>query len=251
MTTADTAPDVAQPEDIPESTDMDGLLELFRESTDEAQRLRGFMHALMAERVAVTGLTHGAVFKAAADAEPPGDLTISAEDGMLTARLALPHGTRIEPLIPPVAEGIPPGGRWLDIAFAGHNQHCGYVTEIEINGRTVFRIDLPDRLWGGDDSAWVEYGADFLFSRAPVTAGEVYVSWAAERARRERWRQQEAERECRLTAMAITAGDPGDEDDPYMRITDLLDPGQMSDEISRAAGVPVTIGFGDDSEAPA
>jgi hypothetical protein len=106
-----------------------------------------------------------------------------------------------DPGEPAAAEspGPPSGGQFMFIAFAGHTELTGYVTEVTIGGKPAFHIDLPEKLWGGNPLAWEEYSADFLFSRHPVTQESVRAAWdaqlrrAAERARwQEDWQQERA-----------------------------------------------------------
>lgn len=52
-----------------------------------------------------------------------------------------------------------PGGQWLHIAFMGHVELTGYVTEVALGGEPGYHIDLPDKIWGGSPLAWEEYSA--------------------------------------------------------------------------------------------
>lgn len=46
---------------------------------------------------------------------------------------------------PAVADGY-----WACIAFMGHNEYTGYVTEIVRNGQPAYRVEMAEKLWGGD-----------------------------------------------------------------------------------------------------
>ena len=110
------------------------------------------------------------------------------------------------------------GGQWMHIAFLGHVELTGYVTEITLGGQAAFRVDLPDKLWGGNPMAWEEYAASALYSRRPVTEESVRKSWERaqewkrERAREEaRWREEDAQH-----AIGAGDGDQGDdEENPF------------------------------------
>jgi transcriptional regulator with XRE-family HTH domain len=98
------------------------------------------------------------------------------------------------------------GGYFAEIAFMGHNEHTGYVTETVKNGQPAYRVDLPEKLWGGNPLAYVEYSASAWFSERPMTGASIRSQWeagvraAAERARREaEWRRVDEQR-------ALTAG---------------------------------------------
>ena len=125
-----------------------------------------------------------------------------------------------EAMLPPPSALLAPGGRFEDIAFFGHLDHTGYVTEaIDHGGNAVYRIDLPEKIWGGNPLAEIEYAASAKFSRKPVTEESVRAQWEAERARAERWRQQQAEWERAGSQRALPAGDGSGEigDDEYER----------------------------------
>ena len=103
---------------------------------------------------------------------------------------------------------LAPGGRFEDISFFGHLDHTGYVTEaIDHGGNAVYRIDLPEKIWGGNPLAEIEYAASAKFSRKPVTEESVRAQWEAERARAERWRQQQAEWDRAGSQRALPAVD--------------------------------------------
>ena len=124
-----------------------------------------------------------------------------------------------------------PDGAWLTIAFMGHNEYTGYVTEIVKNGQPAYRVDLPEKLWGGNPLSYVEYAATAWFSDRPVTEEFVRKAWearvkaAAERARREaEWQQREQQLELTtgvrvrpdgfdLDLDGAYEGDYGDDDD--------------------------------------
>ena len=113
-----------------------------------------------------------------------------------------------EAMLPPPSALLAPGGRFEDIAFFGHLDHTGYVTEaIDHGGNAVYRIDLPEKIWGGNPLAEIEYAASAKFSRKPVTEESVRAQWEAERARAERWRQQQAEWDRAGSQRALPAVD--------------------------------------------
>jgi len=115
------------------------------------------------------------------------------------------------------AEPGPPAGdgQFMTIAFMGHNELTGYVTEITLGGEPGYHVDLPERLWGGNPLAWEEYSGKALFSRRPVTEEGVRRAWEAKLAAAERRRQQEAEWQRMQEQRALTDGSAvaGDEDD--------------------------------------
>jgi hypothetical protein len=95
-------------------------------------------------------------------------------------------------------------GYFACIAFMGHNEYTGYVTEVVKHGQPAFHVDLPEKLWGGNPLAFVEYAATAWFSERPLTEVSVRKAWeaaqqrAAERARQEaEWRR--ADEQCALT----------------------------------------------------
>ena len=114
-----------------------------------------------------------------------------------------------------------PDGQWLCIAFVGHNEYTGYVTEIVKNGQPAYRVDLPEKLWGGNPLSYVEYAATAWFSDWPVTeefvrrAWERHVREVAERKRREaEWQQREQRLELASGVRVTPDGfDYGDDDD--------------------------------------
>jgi len=100
-----------------------------------------------------------------------------------------------------LAEAAEPDGYWACIAFMGHNEHTGYVTEIVKHGQPGYHVDLPEKLWGGNPLAWVEYAASAWFSERPLTEESVRRAWeakvraAAEHARREaEWQRMQEQR---------------------------------------------------------
>ena len=106
----------------------------------------------------------------------------------------------------PAGETGQPGGEWLCIAFMGHNEYTGYVTEIVKNGQPAYHVDLPEKLFGGNPLEYVEYAATAWFSDRPVTEEFVRKAWerhvreVAERKRREaEWARMAEQR-------ALTAG---------------------------------------------
>jgi hypothetical protein len=101
-------------------------------------------------------------------------------------------------------------GEWLFIAFMGRIEYYGYVTEITRHGQPAYRIELPEKIWGGNPLAYVTHSASAWFSDRPVTEESVRKAWeskvraAGERALREaEWRRMDEQR-------ALTAGSGGD-----------------------------------------
>lgn len=97
-------------------------------------------------------------------------------------------------------------GQWLRIAFLGHVELTGYVTEVTIGGQAAFHVDLPEKIWGANPLAWQEYAGSALYSRRPVTEQSVREAWESARASRAAW--EETQRRY-----ALEAGDPDDTDD--------------------------------------
>lgn len=115
------------------------------------------------------------------------------------------------------AAGAMPGpalgdGQFMIIAFMGHIEREGYVTEITLGGEPGYHIDLPDKLWGGNPYAWEEYSAKVLFSRCPVPEESIRVRWETERKRAEERARREAEWRRIQEQRALTAS-PGDGQD--------------------------------------
>ncbi len=106
-----------------------------------------------------------------------------------------------------------PDGQWLCIAFMGHNEHTGYVTEIVKNGQPAYHVDLPEKLWGGNPLAYVEYAASAWFSDRPVTEESVRRAWEAQQRRAAERARQEAEWARTAEQRALTAG--GNQEDDY------------------------------------
>lgn len=104
-----------------------------------------------------------------------------------------------------------PDGYWACIAFMGHNEYTGRVTEIVKHGQPAYRVDLPDLIWGGNPRSYVEYAASAWFSEWPVTEESVRRQWEARVRAAEKRRQQEAEWRRADEQRALTAG--SDEDD--------------------------------------
>jgi len=104
---------------------------------------------------------------------------------------------------------VPGDGQFMIIAFMGHTELTGYVTDITIGGEPGFRIDLPEKLWGGNELAWEEYSAKVLFSRRPVTQESVRAAWD-ETLRRAEERRAWQEEAAQYRQAAITSG-PDDE----------------------------------------
>jgi hypothetical protein len=112
-----------------------------------------------------------------------------------------------------------PDGHFAIIAFMGHNEYTGYVTEIVKNGQPAYHVDLSEKLWGGNPLAYVEYAATAWFSERPVTEVFVRRQWEAllraaeERKRREdEWRRA-AEQPVPLAAIPQRFGDLLDDED--------------------------------------
>jgi hypothetical protein len=105
------------------------------------------------------------------------------------------------------AEEAKPLGYWACIAFAGHNEYTGYVTEIVKNGQPAYRVDLPEKLWGGNPLSCVEYAASAWFSERPVTEAGVRRQWeAAVRAAEERKRREDEWDRLQRSHGELTAG---------------------------------------------
>ena len=167
------------------------------------------------------GVTQTAVSYWEAGKRDPGvpDLLRIAEGCGVLASSLLPPEHREQP-------GADGEGQFMTIAFMGHVELTGYVTEIVLGGEPGYHVDLPERLWGGNPLAWEEYSGKALFSRRPVTEEAVRRAWEAKLLAAERRRQQEAEwdrlqRQRVLTAgearegfgFELGEGDYGDEDD--------------------------------------
>ncbi len=75
---------------------------------------------------------------------------------------------------------VPGLGEWLAISFYGHTTLTGYVTEITLHGGAPgYRVELPDKVWGGNENAYEEWAASALFSKRPLDAGSVRRAWEA------------------------------------------------------------------------
>jgi hypothetical protein len=109
------------------------------------------------------------------------------------------------------AEAAEPDGYWACIAFMGHNEYTGYVTEIVRNGQPAYRVDLPEKIWGGNPLAYVEYAATAWFSDRPLTEAFVRRAWEAECRRAAERARQEAEWQQAREQRALTAGSDKDE----------------------------------------
>jgi len=123
----------------------------------------------------------------------------------------------IEPRAPAAEDS---GGQWLCIAFMGHNEYTGYVTEIVKNGQPAYHVDLPEKMWGGNPLNYVEYAATAWFSDRPVTEAYVRRQWesrvraAAERARQEaEWRRAQEQRALTTGEFRASEGIGDDDDD--------------------------------------
>lgn len=101
-------------------------------------------------------------------------------------------------------------GRWLRIAFMGHLEYTGYVTEITKHGQAAYRIDLPEKVWGGNPLAYVTHAATSWFSDRPVTEESVRSAWEAQQERARRRAEQEAGWTRQQETRALEAGDGSD-----------------------------------------
>jgi hypothetical protein len=115
-------------------------------------------------------------------------------------------------------------GYWACIAFVGHNEYTGHVTEIVKNGQPAYHVDLPEKLWGVNPLAYVEYAATAWFSEHPVTEESVRKAWEARLRAAEERKRREDEWDRLQQRHALTdgssgfghelgEGDYGDEDD--------------------------------------
>lgn len=107
----------------------------------------------------------------------------------------------------PAAPLLPPGGQWMEMTFMGYDDPEGYVTEITVGGEAVFHIDKPEKVWGGNPLAWVEFSAKALRSRKPVTEESLRAKWDAQIRAAERQQQREAEWERQQQLRALPAAD--------------------------------------------
>ena len=112
-----------------------------------------------------------------------------------------------------VSQQAEPDGEWLCIAFMGHNEYTGYVTEIVKNGQSAYHVDLPEKLWGGNPLACVEYAATAWFSDRPVTEEFVRRAWETAQRRAAERAVQEAEWARMAGQRALTAGSEEDDYD--------------------------------------
>jgi hypothetical protein len=97
----------------------------------------------------------------------------------------------------------------------GHIEYTGYVTEITKNGQPAYRVDLPEKIWGGNPLAYVEHAASAWFSDRPVTEESVRRAWEAQLRRAAERARQEAEWARMQEQRAITSGGEDDDDEPY------------------------------------
>ena len=104
-------------------------------------------------------------------------------------------------------------GCFAVIAFMGHNEHTGYVTEILKNGQPAYHVDLPEKLWGGNPLAYVEYAASAWFSERPVSEASVRKAWEAQCRRVAERARQEAEWQRAQDQRALTAASEDDHED--------------------------------------
>lgn len=101
----------------------------------------------------------------------------------------------------------PGGGQWMRIAFMGHVELTGYVTEVTIGGQAAFHVDLPEKLWGGNPLAWREYAAAALYSREPVTEESVRARWESQRRAQAAWEERERRYELEAAAQGSAEDD--------------------------------------------
>lgn len=106
-------------------------------------------------------------------------------------------------------------GQWLTIAFMGHVELTGYVTEITLGGQPAFHVDLPEKLWGGNPMAWEEYAGSALYSRRPVAEESVRKAWEAQLERARRRAEQEAAWRTPDQVRALEAAVDDDEAEPF------------------------------------
>jgi hypothetical protein len=119
-------------------------------------------------------------------------------------------GAAPEPAVPEMPGG---DGQWQVISFFGHAEYTGWVTEITKHGQPAYRIDMPEKVFGGDPLAYVTHAASSWFSDRPVTEAFVRKAWQ-ERQERARLRaEQEAEWRALQQRQAIEAGDGEDDTD--------------------------------------
>ena len=98
-------------------------------------------------------------------------------------------------------------GRWLRIAFMDHLEYAGYVTEVTKNGQPAYRIDLPEKVWGGNPLAYVTLAASAWFSDRPVTEESVRAAWEAQQDRARARAAHEAEWARQQETRALEAGE--------------------------------------------
>lgn len=111
------------------------------------------------------------------------------------------------------ASPLPEGGEFAIVELLGHRQRAGYVTEVTRFGAALMHIDLPAKLWGGDQAAWEEYTSAALYGLHPTTEKAVRVAWEAEQERRRRQQEWEAAEKERWSRAALPAGDDEGQDD--------------------------------------
>lgn len=116
---------------------------------------------------------------------------------------------------PEPAFTLAPGGYFATILFFGRIEHTGYVTEVTGHGSVAaYHVDLPDKVWGGNPLAQVEYAASAYFGRLLLSEESVRSAWEADLVRRERLKQEREEWRRRADERALVAAGPaGDEDD--------------------------------------
>jgi hypothetical protein len=122
----------------------------------------------------------------------PEDETVTAEQEAAPAEIA----------------ALPGGGEWLFIAFMGRIEYTGYVTEITRHGQPAYRIELPEKVWGGNPLAYVTHSASAWFSDHPVTEESVRKAWESRARAAARAAAEETE-----WRRALTAGQVRDDED--------------------------------------
>jgi hypothetical protein len=132
---------------------------------------------------------------------------ISAADAYAASEVtaALEIGQRIEK-----AHGE---GQWKVITFFGHTEYTGWVTEITQHGQAAYRVDLPEKIWGGNPLACHTHAASSWFSDHPVTEESVRAAWVARQERARLRAEQEAEWLRSQSQEQVRALEAGDDDE--------------------------------------
>ena len=122
------------------------------------------------------------------------------------------HEAAFAEMVTPEPDSAAGDGCFAVIAFMGHNEHTGYVTEILKNGQPAYHVDLPEKLWGGNPLAYVEYAASAWFSERPVSEESVRKAWEAQCRRAALRARQEAEWQRMQDQRVLTDGSEADDD---------------------------------------